>query len=147
MKLDRAELIAELINIYEDLKNKASHQNQYDYELLAHLKSLKLQFERNGERHSDLYDGRNDSDHRHFESENFVMDNTASPFEYTDPERDFEIRKRKTPLRSRLGMPVMSVYATELTAPTTSEIDFDFTSKFQSELTSQAPAGAMATPL
>ncbi|MBS1451743.1 MAG: hypothetical protein HP002_00015 [Lentisphaeria bacterium] len=45
LKLDRAELIAELINIYEDLKNKAGEENLYDYELLAHLESLKLQFQ------------------------------------------------------------------------------------------------------
>lgn len=144
LKLDRAELIAELINIYEDLKNKAGEENQYDYELLAHLKSLKLQFKVTVNGTLTYTTGGTTPTTGTLNLKDLVMDNTASPFEYTDQSVTLKFKEEDAASQSAWNAGYL-VYATELTAPTTSEIDFDFTSKFQSELTSQAPAGAMAT--
>lgn len=144
LKLDRAELIAELINIYEDLKNKAGEENQYDYELLAHLKSLKLQFKVTVNGTLTYTTGGTTPTTGTLNLKDLVMDNTASPFEYTDQSVTLKFKEEDAASQPTWNAGYL-VYATELTAPTTSEIDFDFTSKFQSELTSQAPAGAMAT--
>lgn len=144
LKLDRAELIAELINIYEDLKNKAGEENQYDYELLAHLKSLKLQFKVTVNGTLTYTTGGTTPTTGTLNLKDLVMDNTASPFEYADQSVTLKFKEEDAALQPVWNAGYL-VYATELTAPTTSEIDFDFTSKFQSELTSQAPAGAMAT--
>lgn len=144
LKLDRAELIAELINIYEDLKNKAGEENQYDYELLAHLKSLKLQFKVTVNGTLTYTTGGTTPTTGTLNLKDLVMDNTASPFEYTDQSVTLKFKEEDAASQPAWNAGYL-VYATELTAPTTSEIDFDFTSKFQSELTSQAPAGAMAT--
>lgn len=144
LKLDRAELIAELINIYEDLKNKAGEENQYDYELLAHLKSLKLQFKVTVNGTLTYTTGGTTPTTGTLNLKDLIMDNTASPFEYTDQSVTLKFKEEDAASQPAWNAGYL-VYATELTAPTTSEIDFDFTSKFQSELTSQAPAGAMAT--
>lgn len=144
LKLDRAELIAELINIYEDLKNKAGEENPYDYELLAHLKSLRLQFKVTVNGTLTYTTGGTTPTTGTLNLKDLVMDNTASPFEYTDQSVTLKFKEEDAASQPAWNAGYL-VYATELTAPTTSEIDFDFTSKFQSELTSQAPAGAMAT--